>query len=136
MTEKEILEKVNRRSPFNSYNGITVTRIGPGEGEAAAELGPESMNAWGYVHGGLLFSLCDVAGGAAASGGTRGCVTLSGNIYFLRPASGKTLTASARAVKLGKNVAVVRVDVLDDGGETVSGGEFEYYYTGGEYADK
>lgn len=81
----------------------------------------------GEVHGGLLASLIDITGyAAAASKALRTCATIDLRIDYLRPAAGMVLEASATLVKLGRTITVVDVKVFDDSGKTVAEGRGAY----------
>jgi acyl-CoA thioesterase len=132
MTDTEKMKKLNNHSEFNKYNGIVVTQVDSGTAVVETVLGSNSMNPWGSAHGGLIFAMCDVAAGVAASDVGGQCVTQSGNIYFLRPAVGTKLRAVGTVIKHGKTVSVVETKVYNDADELVSAGQFEYFHTGEE----
>ena len=51
---------------FNSHNHIVVTEVGEGTSVVEVEMTQDAMNPLGMAHGGLIFSMCDVATGVAA----------------------------------------------------------------------
>jgi uncharacterized protein (TIGR00369 family) len=67
-----------------------------------------------YFHGGVIGAVADTAGGYAAMSmfplGSD-VLTLEYKINFIRPAKGETLIATAKVLKAGKTMAVVRIDV-------------------------
>lgn len=120
---------------FCSRIGIRGTKIEPGYCEVECQASDEHRNPWGMTHGGLLFTLVDVAGcwaAAAVKGleGFRPVVTESASIHYLRPAGKGRLTAKARAVKSGKTIAYVTVDVYDEQGRHLIRGDVTAFYTG------
>ncbi|MDO4816108.1 MAG: PaaI family thioesterase [Bacillota bacterium] len=127
MTKEELLQRANERCPYNKYNGITVTDIGEDNCVVEGELRPEAMNPWGMAHGGFVYSLCDVAAGVVVSRLNRRGVTLSGNMYYLRPSVGKSLRAEGRIIKDGKTVVLVETNVYNDEGVHTARGEFQIY---------
>ena len=78
--------RYNEFEGFNSHNHIVVTEVGDGTSVVEVKLVQESLNPLGMAHGGLIFTLCDVATGVAARTGGRITVTLDSNIHFLRRA--------------------------------------------------
>ena len=56
---------------FNSNNHIVVTEVGEGTSVVEVEMTQDAMNPLGMAHGGLIFSMCDVATGVAARTGGR-----------------------------------------------------------------
>lgn len=69
----------------------------------------------GQFHGGPVASLIDTVGDFAVALVVGGTVpTMNFRIDYLRPSSGELLTATAQARRIGRSVAVVDIDVLDD----------------------
>jgi len=129
MQDKEYLERINSRSPFNVYNGIIVKEVGDGYALIEGEIGPNSTNPWGTAHGGFIYSLCDVAAGiAAANPKRRPCLTLSGSLYYLRPSEGTYLRAEGRVIKDGRTISLVETNVYSDKGILTARGEFQVYF--------
>jgi len=60
------------REPWAQTLGVEYLELGPGHCRVALTLRPEMLNHQGMPHGGVIFSLADVAFGAAchARGGT------------------------------------------------------------------
>lgn len=127
MDKQEYLNLVNTRCEYNKYNHIYTTDIGPDFSVVEVELRPESVNPLGMAHGGLVYSLCDVAAGVAVGQRARTFVTLSGSLNFLRPGKGKKLRCEGRIIKPGRTVNVVETSVYDDSGTLTARGTFEIY---------
>lgn len=129
MTKQEKIAAINARCNFNKHNGIRVVDFGDDYCIVEGELRDEAMNPWGMAHGGFVYSLCDVAAGVAVS--EKGCrgVTLSGNMYYLRPSVGKFLRAEGKIIKNGKTVALVETNVCNDDGTLTARGEFQVFIT-------
>ena len=70
------------------------------------------------IHGGVTAALIDIAGDYAivAKLGGLGVPTIDLRIDYLRMAVETTLTAKATAVKVGRTLGVVNVEVSDDDG--------------------
>lgn len=135
MTIEQFNEMRKEVGTFCSRVGVRGTKIEPGYCEVECEAGPMHRNPWGMTHGGLLFTLVDVAGcwaAAAVKGldGFRPVVTESAAIHYLRPAGAGKLTAKARTVKSGKTVAYVTVDVYDEQDRHLIRGDVTAFYTG------
>jgi uncharacterized protein (TIGR00369 family) len=70
----------------------------------------------GVVHGGVVASLADTAGGLAswtAASGSR-VATIEMKINYLEAVEGGTVVADARVVRAGKHISVVDCDIRDD----------------------
>ncbi|MDO7842223.1 PaaI family thioesterase [Sphingomonas immobilis] len=68
----------------------------------------------GFVHGGMVGLIGDVAGGYAAMtmfDPGKDVLTLEYKINFLRPAQGEMLIATGTVVRAGRSVAITRADV-------------------------
>ncbi len=78
------------------------------------------------VHGGLLAALVDSAAGAAVAltlddlSQAPSVATIDMRVDFLRPARGQVIRASAKVMRRGRSVVVVRTDVHDDDGALVA----------------
>lgn len=92
-------------------------------------LQPKHMNPIGSVHGGVLFTMADTVGGAAATSRGRYVTTVSGNMNYLRPAMNcKCIVGESREVKIGKNMCVYEVMITDDTGKEIALATMTYYY--------
>ena len=114
------------RCPYNQANGIRAAAVGDGYGEAEVQLQEGSRNIWGLPHGGLLFSLADVAVGLAAQSLCGGeAVTISANVNFLRSSrDGGTLRGTARAIRCGRRVGFFQAEVYNARGELLLTGQY------------
>lgn len=127
MDKQRFINKVNTRCEYNKYNHIFVTDEEPESAVVEAELRPESLNLLGMAHGGFVYSMCDVAAGVIIAQYADKFVTLSGNLYFMRPSKGKKLRCEARIIKRDRTVNVVDTCVFDDSGAVTAKGTFEIY---------
>ena len=130
MTEEQkdfIFRTVNTPHQFSYENGVTVTHVEPGRAEGVLEIGPNSVNPHGNVHGGALATLADTVGGcwACSKGGI--CVTASSSMEFLRPANGSMITCVATPKKMGRTLTVVQTDLFNDSGKLVATGTYTFF---------
>ena len=61
--------RYNQFEGFNSHNHVVVTEVGEGTSVVEVEMTQDGMNPLNMAHGGLIFTLCDVATGVAARTG-------------------------------------------------------------------
>jgi acyl-CoA thioesterase len=121
------LDLVNETSPFSLRNGIAVTQIGDGRAVCELEIAPHHLNHYGYVHGGVLYTMADhVTGMAAASRGKSG-VTLQGNISYFKSASRGRLTARAVEINRSRRTGLYEAEITDEQGNRIAKGAFSYY---------
>lgn len=78
-------------------------------------------NGMGAAHGGAIFSLADVAFGAASNADRKyGVVNMSSSIEYLRPGLKGPLVAEAKAVRLGGHIVNYDVLIYDGEGELIA----------------
>jgi len=132
MTKEEryakMVDYMNTVPDYDYHNGIKLVELRDNYASCRVELTPETMNAQGMAHGGIIFGLCDVAAGYAAASVDRPLVTQGSNISFLRPAMGSYLFAKAEPIKVGKTVSVVESRAYDDQDRLVAVANFTLFY--------
>ena len=131
MTPEELKFYRNNFQGFINEIGFRLTDVR--EGYAAGELTLTDFhrNPIGSTHGGVMFSMADTTGGAAAGSYGQACTTVSGNINYLSPAMNcKKLISEAREVKVGKRMAVFDVMIRNEFGTDIAQATMRYYYLG------
>ena len=129
MDYSRIIKYRNDKNPFAKYAGVLVTDMREGYAKAELEIGPGHMNPIGSVHGGCLYTLADVSGGAAAASFGRKLTTLNSSFEFLRPCiNQKKLVSEAVMVKGGKRILVFEVKIRDDEDRLICMGTFSFMY--------
>jgi acyl-CoA thioesterase len=114
MTYQEIMDLRNRSNFFAIKQGIKVTELNEGYAVVHVKITDELQNPTHSVHGGLLFTLCDVACGSAASSYGIQITTVDSSFHYLRAALNVSeLFAEAREIKHGRRVMVFEADVTD-----------------------
>lgn len=109
------------REPYVNLLGMELVELK--EGYSLVEMGAKKdfENIFSITHGGAIFSLADVAFGAAANSYGRVAVAISININYLRPArTGDMLRAEAREISRGKNVATYEIVVKNEKGKQIA----------------
>ena len=125
------LTRTPERTGFVEFCGIEIDRTEKAYCEGHCDLAHRHLNPWGISHGGLLFTLMDTVAGTAARFAFDGenpinVVTLSSNIYFMRPALPGTVNARARVIKAGGTVIVSEAEVYS-GDTLLSKASFEFF---------
>lgn len=121
-----LMNRINA-CPFNAANGIYAVSVEEGSAVVAADLTESSKNIWGIPHGGLLYTLGDVACGLATQSVHDGrTVTVSGTLNYLRSAGKETqrLTGVGTVIKSGRSMAFVRVEIRDEGENLLATGQY------------
>lgn len=111
-------------SPLDDKLGLTITEL---SAERAVGSIPVDGNQqpFGLLHGGASAVVVETLGSMAAmvhGHPGRAGVGVDLNVTHLRPATKGRVTGTATALKLGRNVAVYAVEVVDDAGRTTATG--------------
>ena len=107
--------------PWTRALGIQFLALGRGFCRLGLTVQPHMVNFQGYPHGGVIFSLADIAFGAACNshGGT--AVALNMIISFLTAVpAGSRLVAEAREIKQGRQAGFYQVSVTSEEGALVA----------------
>jgi acyl-coenzyme A thioesterase 13 len=111
----ERLAKLDSNHGFHATCGFKTVSHGDGRARCELVVAPAVQNISGFLHGGATASLVDHAGTLAiitADREARPGVTTDLNVTYLAPApGGSTVVADAVALKVGKTLAFVSVDI-------------------------
>ena len=122
----------NSYDDFNRHNGLRLVDLDDGEATVEVTLRKEGLNPHGIAHGGLIFTLCDVATGVAARTGGRNTVSQDASIYFLRPGTNtEKLTAKGRVIKAGRTTGLAEAEVFTDDGKLIAKAEITVHFIEG-----
>ena len=95
---------------FRDLLGIKVLEIKDGYAKMSMQITEKHTNAYGFTHGGVLFSLADCAFAEAVNFGDKQAVAVQVSINYLRPTvEGDVLIAEANTVSDGKTLALCSV---------------------------
>jgi uncharacterized protein (TIGR00369 family) len=102
------------RKDFNQHLGIRVVRRYKDGLTIECRLREELHNLAGVLHGGVTATLVDVAGGMAIMHRGHVATTVELKINYLRPVTGRKVTARSHLLRIGKTLVTAQVDVYDD----------------------
>lgn len=98
MNYQRFLNYFNTHDNYSASSGMQITELSEGYAKIEMDLGKNSTNYMGIMHGGLYGTMADIAGGTAAiSYGSR-CVTLNSHIDYIKPAKTGHVTAEGRVI--------------------------------------
>ena len=117
MTDKETFFD---KDTFAKYCGIELVEAGGGNAEARLTIQPHHLNGVGTVHGGMIFSLADLAFAAACNSHGTVAVAINVNIQYLKAISSGVLVAKAREVSLSRKIGTYSVQVTDGEGNLIA----------------
>jgi 1,4-dihydroxy-2-naphthoyl-CoA hydrolase len=117
----DITDVVNAQMPLGGHLGMK-TFGGPEEVVTKLAWAPELCTAGGLVHGGVLMTLADAAGGVCAflnlPAGAR-TLTIESKTNFFGAVREGEVTARSRPLHVGKTTIVLETDVFDASGRRV-----------------
>lgn len=125
----QLKQQINEEASFTRYLGLKATKIAPESATITMQPQKEHLNIFQALHGGVLYTIADLAGGAAAyAHGTPVC-TVDSDFHFLNAALNTTeLSATASLLKAGKRVLVYDVSVKDQNNCLLCKGTFTYMF--------
>lgn len=145
--EDQVLEQIRSYFedviPFNRVLGLEVREISAATSRIGFAMRPDLVGnaAKGILHGGVISAVLDAAGGMAAVTGVlsnpeldeTGRIaavarlgTIDLRVDYLRPALGEHFEAVARTMRVGKTVAVTRMELHDQDDKLLAVGTGTY----------
>lgn len=105
---------------FARQNGIEIVEIAEGYARTQVRIEPRHLNAGGYVQGGVLFTLADLAFAAAANSHGTLTVTSTANITFVKGVTGGLISAQAQELVNSHHLPFCEVRITDDMGNLLA----------------
>ena len=130
--KQQLLNLALDSEPFDVHNHVKIVAVDDGWAQVEVEIHPETLNRWGTPHGGVLFTMADVAAGMALLTLRQEVTfTVSSSIEYLSaaPGTGK-LTAVGSVEKMGGHMGFSRTDIRDEGGKLIAALRTVMYLTG------
>ncbi len=117
------LERMYLSAPTNEYYDPKI-RVEEGGAEIAIRVSEKFFHAAGAVHGSVYFKALDDAAFFAANSLVRDVfvLTVSFNVYLVRPVSSGELTATGRVVHRSKRTLLAEATVVDSKGREIGRG--------------
>jgi uncharacterized protein (TIGR00369 family) len=120
---EKVRERFARSAFHTSFLGARLARVETGAVDVELDVGPNHLNLFGTLHGGLIATIADTATGLAMltsleSGMTH--VTTSLSVTFLAPGRAGTVAARARVVKRGGRFGYAEADVVNKEGDLLA----------------
>ena len=125
--EKQMKELGLRKNAFTAHNFYEVETLEKDRAVYRLDIRPESLNPYGMVHGGALYTMADDAAGAAVHSDGRYYVTQNGDLHFLKNQGSGVIRAEGRVRRRGKATCLVEVDITNEAGELLATGQFTYF---------
>jgi acyl-CoA thioesterase len=116
----EQLKKYFTKDAFAELCGIELIEAGPGSARTRLVVEKQHLNSLGIAHGGIVFTLADMAFAAAAHSRGKSAVAINTTISFLKAGKTDTLYAEAKEVSRNRKLATYSVQVTDSTGEVLA----------------
>jgi acyl-CoA thioesterase len=116
----EQLKKYFTKDAFAELCGIEIIEAGPGFARTRLAVDKQHLNSLGIAHGGIVFTLADMAFAAAAHTRGKSAVAINTTISFIKAGKTDTLYAEAKEVSRNRKLATYSVQVTDASGEILA----------------
>jgi acyl-CoA thioesterase len=126
--EKVRVER-NKATKFANHLGIEMVELREGYARGEVVVQDYFENMVHSLHGGIIYTLADAAGGAATACHGKAMTTINSDFHYLNAGINvKKLIAIGKMVKEGKRIGVVEVEVYNDTEKLLAKGTFTYYF--------
>lgn len=130
--KEKLIRMGNTCNPFDNHNNLRVTDVDDGFAAVEVVLQDRHLNSWGTPHGGLLFTMADVACGMAAISLRReALVSVSASVDFIAATCGKgVVRAEGRVLRSGGKLCFCAAEIRDEGNTLLCRMNVTMYFTG------
>lgn len=125
---KEVAARVNEKNHFLENCSLRILDMRENYVLASMDAKEDTLNPYGMVHGGALFTLADMAAGICALTNGPDVVTLNSSMNFIRAARPGKLYATAKTMHAGKSTGVYQVEIYDDQNKLLATALFTMYF--------
>jgi uncharacterized protein (TIGR00369 family) len=111
--------------PYHKFIGLKLSRLSEGYGELRVPIRKELLNFNGMLHGGIYYTICDLAASIALVATLNDGYYLATNdinVSILAASNQGTLTVKSNVLKLGKRLAFVESKVFNENDELLAVG--------------
>ena len=116
--------------PLSGFEKAELIEVRPGFASFKIDIINEMLNPYGNVHGGVLYTLCDMAAAMSTFAYECTSVTLSGNINYIKGANEGFLIVSSETIHKGKTTEVNDVTIKDKEDKLIASARMTMYITG------
>jgi acyl-CoA thioesterase len=109
-----------RNDRFASLIGIELIDAEEGRAKAKLDVREEHLNAVGIAHGGLIFSLADLAFAAASNSYGNIAVAINANISYFKASGKGVLFAEAKEISKSNRLATYGIKVTNVNGDLIA----------------
>ena len=118
---QDIVALIKERDTFAHKLGIEILEASEGCSRVRMELGADTANALGNVHGGVIFSLADLAFASACNSEGIISVAIESNIHYLAPLKSEgPLEARGMKIRETRRLGFFRIEVYPPGADNIA----------------
>ena len=118
----------NEQNGFLKHNDIIIEKVDEKVSKVKMDITEKSLNPYGIIHGGLIFSMGDTVMGITVRKTGRNAVTLDASINYIKPGTGKYLIATSEVLKIGKTTSVLKANIYNDQNELIAIMSSTYFF--------
>ncbi len=111
-------EHFNCSDMFSVKSGMKLTELREGYAKVEMIIDDYCKNYMGSMHGGLLYTMADVAAGTSMVYNGKQAVTLNASTEYIKAAISGLVIAEGRVISKGKTICRCEVDVHGEDGTT------------------
>lgn len=127
MDFQKVIDEINATNAFGNYLGIKIDQVSAGYAKVMVDIQPQFTNPYNTIHGGVLYTVADMAGGTAAYSYGQPVVTVDSNFHFLNAGRNVSrLIGIGKEKRNGKSLCVIDVDIMDQDDNILCSGTFTY----------
>lgn len=119
---------LNEQNGFLKHNDIIIEGVSEKTSTVRMNITEKSLNPYGIVHGGLIFSMGDTVMGVTLRSTGRDAVTLDASINYLKPGKGTYLVATSEVIKIGKTTSILKANIYNDKDELIAIMSATYFF--------
>jgi len=108
------------KDKFAKHSGIRLVSVGKGSARAELEIQEQHLNGLDIAHGGVIFTLADMAFAAASNSHGVDAVAVNVSISFFKAVQKGKLFSEAIEISRNRKLATYRIDVTDEAGELIA----------------
>lgn len=116
----EEIKNFFKRDNFSNLVGIELLEVKPGYARTKLEIKPHHLNGFRVVHGGVIFTLADLACAVASNADGQLTVSVSASIHYIKSGKGGSLFAEAKKTCSNDKLSSYEITVSDDKGEKIA----------------
>lgn len=117
----EVMEGIRKHiAPLGRLEKAELLEIRPGHARVKIDIKEDALNFYGNLHGGFIFSLCDMVAGMSAYAYEFANVTQQASINFLHAFQTGILYVEGNAVHKGRHAVVVSVNITTEEGKLIA----------------